>query len=66
MTILILEHACLSYASEPKPTRNKALDEAYSQYCASNVHSEVMTEFFEAPEKYSIHQVTEFILRHRL
>jgi hypothetical protein len=66
VTILILEHACLSYASEPKPTRDEALDQAYSQYCASDIHHEVMTEFFEAPEKYSIVQVTEFILTHHL
>jgi hypothetical protein len=64
--ILILEHACLSYASQFKPTRDVALDKAYSQYCASNVHNKVKRQFTLDPEAYSIHQIIEFILEYRL
>jgi hypothetical protein len=64
--ILILENACLYHASQPKPTSHKALDQAYSQYCASGVHSEVTKQFFASPANYSIFQFTEFLLMHRL
>ena len=66
VTTLILEHACLAYASQPKPTRDAALDWAYSHYCASSVHNEV-TKYFLAPSmEYSILQLTEFVFKHRL
>jgi len=64
--ILVLENACLSYVSQSKPTRDVALDQAYSQYCASSVHNEVTRQFSLRPEAYSDHQFTEFILKHRL
>jgi len=64
--ILILEHACLSYASQSNPTRDEALDRAYVRYCASGVHDNVTKQFFEPPKEYSILQFTEFILKHRL
>jgi hypothetical protein len=64
--ILILEHACFLYASQSKPTRDEALNQAYSQYCVSEVLSAVTKEFFEPAIEYSIYQFTEFILKHRL
>jgi hypothetical protein len=64
--ILILEHACVSYASQSNPTRDEALDQAYSRYCASGVHNEVTKQFFAPPKEYSIPQFTAFILKHRL
>jgi hypothetical protein len=64
--ILILEHACLSYASQFKPTRNEALDGAYSQYYASNIHINLSNEFSGLPKEYSILHFTEFILSHHL
>jgi hypothetical protein len=64
--ILILEHACLSFASQSQPTKDEALDQAYSRYCASDVHDEVTKQFPASPEEYSTLQFTEFILKHRL
>jgi hypothetical protein len=64
--LLILEHACLSYASQSIPSSDEALVQAYSRYCASGVHNEVTTQFNAPPQGYSIHQFTEFILKHRL
>jgi hypothetical protein len=64
--ILILENACLSYASQSKPTRDEVLDQAYSQYCAANIHNELIKEFCAPPKKYSIFQFIKFILKHRL
>ena len=64
MVILILEHACLSYASESRPTQDEALDEAYSRYCASGIHNELTEQFSAHPQEYSILQFTEFILTH--
>jgi hypothetical protein len=64
--VLILEHACLRFASQSKPTKDEALDEAYSRYCTSGAHNELMKQFSASPEEYSISQFTEFILEHRL
>jgi hypothetical protein len=64
--ILIIEYACLSYASQSKPTRDEALDQAYSRYCASDIYTELMMQFSGPPDKYSILQFTEFLLMHRL
>jgi hypothetical protein len=64
--ILILENACLYYASHPKLTQAEALDQAYSQYCASGVHDEVIKQFFDMPGEYSVLQFTDFLLKHRL
>jgi len=64
--ILILEHACLSYASQSRPTRIEALDQAYSRYCASDVHNVARMRFLESPKKYSIPELTAFVLECRL
>jgi len=64
--ILILEHTCLLFASQPKPAKDEALDRAYSRYCASTVHNELTNKFSAPPKEYSILQFTEFVLEHRL
>lgn len=64
--ILILEKACLSYTSQSKPTSNKALNWAYSRYCASNIHINLTKQFCASPSKYSIPQFMESILKHHL
>jgi hypothetical protein len=56
----------LSFVSESQLTREEALDGAYSQYCASNIHNEVIKQFSLSFEKYSIPQFIEFILQHHL
>ena len=66
MIILILEDACLYFASQSKPNKDEALDQAHSRYCASGVHGEVTKQFFAMPTEYSILQFNEFILKHRL
>jgi len=66
VVVLILEYACLSYASQSKPTRDEALDQAYSQYCASAIHSALPEQFSASTKEYSIPQFTEFILTHHL
>jgi hypothetical protein len=66
VTILILQHACLFHASSSKPTVNEALDYAYSQYQASNTHNTAIRKFVAPSEKYSVLQITEFILNHQL
>src|SRR6266850_3095452 len=66
VSILILEHAALYYASSSRPDLDEALDRAYSQYRASNTHSAIMEQFSVPPETYSISQLTEFILENRL
>jgi len=66
VAILILEHACLFYISLSKPSVNEALDKAFSQYQASDVHNAVIRQFLAAPNEYSIEQFTEFILNHHL
>jgi len=63
---LILEHACLSHASERDSARDKALDGAYSRYISSDFHNEVSERFPAPPTQYSVSQFTEFILEHRL
>jgi hypothetical protein len=64
--ILILENACLFYASEPQPDRNAALDRAYYRYKTSDIHFAARKEFSAPSVEYSISQFTEFILAHRL
>jgi len=64
--ILILDNACLSYASQPQPDRNVALDMAYSRYKTSDTHMIVTSEYSAPSVEYSIPQLTEFILAHRL
>jgi hypothetical protein len=66
VAVLILEHACLSYASQSKPTRDKALNWAYTQYCASDIHMDLIKQFSALHKEYSTFQFTEFILGHHL
>jgi hypothetical protein len=66
VTILILESACVSHASQSKPTAEQALNQAYSRYCASSTHNEVTQQFSATPNNYSVLQLTDFILRYRL
>jgi hypothetical protein len=66
VSILILEHATLYYASSSIPTFDQAFDRACFQYRASNTHNVVIEQFSAAPQTYSILQFTEFILGHRL
>jgi hypothetical protein len=65
VTILILEHACLFYASSSMPTFENAFDDAYSQYQAADIHNKVIKQFSGPSKEYSIQQFTEFILSHR-
>jgi hypothetical protein len=66
VTVLILEHACLSHTSQYTPTVDEAVDQAYSRYCASNIHNDLTTHFSAHAKGYSIPQITEFILKHHL
>jgi hypothetical protein len=66
VTILILDYACLSYASSSRPTLKKALNKACSQYIASCTHNEVIRQFTTHPQEYPILDFTEFVLQHRL
>jgi len=63
--ILILEHACLLYASPSKPTLNGALNDAYTRYKTSGTHDN-LTNRFPTHQEPSIPQSTDFILSHRL
>lgn len=63
---IILEHACLLYVSQHGPSREEALDKAYSQYKSSNLQNAVRKQFSAPPIQYPILQFTEFILGHRL
>jgi hypothetical protein len=65
VSTLILECACRFYASLSKPSFKEAMNMAYSQYITSNIHIVVM-EQFSLSLKYSISQVTEFILGHHI
>jgi hypothetical protein len=68
VTILILEHACLFYASLSRPTLKNAVERAYDRYTASgtDVHDAVRKHFPAPPQEYSISEFTDFILDHRL
>jgi hypothetical protein len=63
--ILILENACLSYASQSL-IRDEALDRAYSHCCASDILIDLTKQFCASPKEYSIMQFMEFILKHHL
>ena len=63
--ILILEHACLLYASSSSLSSKAALDTTYATYTTSNARTELPIRF-PASQEYVIPQVTEFILQHRL
>ena len=66
VTVLILDHAALLYASPSRPTLDDALDQAYSQYESSDTHNAAKEQFSLSPKEYSILEFTEFILRHRI
>lgn len=66
MTVLILERASLFYASPFSPTLDEALDNAYSQYLSSDTHFAVTQQFSLSANHYSIYELTEFVLSHRL
>ena len=66
MTILILDHAGLSYASSSKPTLNMVVTNACAQFMASHVLDEIVNQFTAPPQEYSISEFTDFILDHRL
>jgi len=64
---IILEHACLIYASEEiSPTIGATLDRAYALYSSSDFHISVRKQFSAPPLQYSTLQYIEFILKHRL
>jgi hypothetical protein len=65
MTI-ILEHACIIYASQLQTTRDDALDRAYSQYRLSDFHIAIREQFAAPSTQYSASQLIEFILKHCL
>jgi len=64
-TILILEHACLFYASSSRPTPMGALVRACFQYYTSDVNSTI-TQFTAFLQEYSVSYFTRFILEHRI
>jgi hypothetical protein len=69
VNILILESACVSFTKLNNPTTDKAmneLDQAYSRYCASNIHIDLTKQFSASSKEYSILQFMDFILKHRL
>ena len=66
VTILILDHASLFYASPSRPTLEHALNQACSQYKSSDTHTAVKEQFLLPPEQYSLLQFTDFVLSHRL
>ena len=65
-TILILEYATIHFASPSCPTRQEALNEAFSLFSRSDIHNEVNQLFELPPQLYSTRQFTEFILKRRL
>jgi hypothetical protein len=66
VTILILDRASVLYSSPSCPYRDRALEQAYSQYKSSGTHDEVKEQFLLSPQQYSISQFTQFVLSHRL
>ena len=66
VTVLILDHAALLYASPSRPTLDDALDQAYSQYESSDTHNAAKEQFLLSPKQYSVFQFTEFVLSHRI
>ena len=65
-TVLILEYATILYISPSRPTREKALDRACSQFISSNTHNAANRLFLLSTIPYSTQQLTEFLLEHRL
>ena len=66
VTVLILECACVFLASS-YATNEDALDTACSRFISSGTHNAVHRMFLLAyPKSYSVSQLTEFLLIHRL
>jgi len=65
IAILILEQACLLYASSSGPPYDEALDMACTQYMTSDVHNALIEQFHSSWE-YSLSHITKFILEHHL
>jgi len=63
---IILEHACVIFASHLDQLREDALDRAYSRYGSSDLHIAVRNQFSAPPMQYSALQFIEFVLKHRL
>ena len=61
-----MECSSLFYASPSSPTLHESLDHAYSQYISSNTHVTVKQQFLLPPSQYSVDELTDFVLRHRL
>ena len=66
VTILILDRASLLCLSPSRPTLDDALGHAHSQYEFSGIHNAVKEQLSLPRERYSISQLTEFVLSHRL
>ena len=66
VTVLILDHTALLYASPSLPTLDDALDQAYSQFESSDTHTAAKEQFSLSPKEYSILEFTEFVLSHRI
>jgi hypothetical protein len=64
--ILIMEHACISYASPSRPSLEQALATACSRYMDSHTHDTVTKQFTASSQEYSVSQFMEFILQQRL
>jgi len=64
--ILILDHASLSCALSSRLTAGRALKKAYIQYRASHIYDKIINQFTAPLEEYSIVDLNEFILQHRL
>ena len=66
VTVLILDHAALLYASPSRPVLDHALNQAYSRYESSGTHNAAKEQFPLSPKQYSILEFTEFVLSHRI
>ena len=64
VTILILEHATIQYASGG--ATKDALNQAHSRYMVSDAHAAIHEWLTAPPVKYGVEQFTEFICKHRL
>jgi hypothetical protein len=69
--ILILDHAARSrFNTLPsRPTRDRALEQAYLQYKSSGTRDAVVNKRFPrlpGYQQYSILEITKFVLSHRL
>lgn len=65
-TVFILEHASILLASPSHPSNQDALDNAFYQFISSGTRNVVHQKLLLSTEVYSVLQLTEFILTHRL